>query len=106
MLKNMDELPKWDVAIEGMVNEENKKKNRPLSLEDFKGLAKAYDFRLDDIFETVLLMVKHGVWAYDANPADQKKLDHETLIEYCIKKRIKDEELEVFQGDWSPIKQV
>ncbi len=57
MLKNMDELPKWDVAIEGMVNEENKKKNRPLSLEDFKGLAKAYDFRLDDIFETVLFLI-------------------------------------------------
>ncbi len=102
-LENREDMPLWDVAIEGMVVEDYNKKNLPLALSNFNDLAKEYDFRLDDIMETVFLMVMHGAWQYRAGSEDYRKLDRETLLEYCTKKRISDEELAAFGGVWLPM---
>ncbi|MCB1754372.1 MAG: hypothetical protein KDJ38_02550 [Gammaproteobacteria bacterium] len=98
-----DDMPRWDEAIAGMVKEEFRNKNAPLVMTDFRRLAKDYDFRLDDIMETMFLMVMHEAWAYQASASDQKELTHETLIEYCTKKRLSEDDLKVFNGTWMPI---
>ncbi|HBR96072.1 MAG TPA: hypothetical protein DD979_01675, partial [Gammaproteobacteria bacterium] len=67
-------------------------------------LARQYDFRLDDIMETVFLMMMHEAWTYTAANNDERALNHETLIEYCAKKRMSDEELGAFRGTWQPAK--
>ncbi len=102
-MPNDEDMPNWDIAIAGMVNEKYTNTSSPLSLQDFRDLAKEYDFRLDDIMETVFLMVMHNAWEYIASPDDEKVLDHETLIKYCTLKRMSDEDLMVFRGKWKPM---
>lgn len=100
-MQSEDNMPNWDIAIAGMVEEAQVKKSAPLMMADFRELAKEYDFRLDDIMETVLLMVMHEKWVYHSSPDDTKTLNHETLVEYCIKKRLSEDDLKVFLGSWS-----
>ncbi len=102
-MQSNEDMPNWDIAIAGMVREEFRRKNASLVMKDFRDLAKEYDFRLDDIMETMFLMVMHEAWKYQPSEADQKVLNHETLIEYCTKKRLSEEDLKVFEGTWSPV---
>ncbi len=97
-----DDMPSWDVAIAGMIEEEYRKTKKPLFMQAFRDLASEYDFRLDDIMETVFLMVMHEAWSYNASPDDKKELNHETLVEYCLKKRMTAEDLDLFAGSWQP----
>ena len=46
------DMPKWDVALAALSRDEFRKKARPLTLNDFRGLAKKHATRLDDIMET------------------------------------------------------
>lgn len=100
-MQSNDNMPNWDIAIAGMVEEAHSKKSAPLTMADFRELAREYDFRLDDIMETVLLMVMHEKWVYNPSADDGKVLNHETLVEYCIKKRLSEDDLKVFLGSWS-----
>lgn len=101
-MQSDDDMPSWDIAIAGMVKEEFRNKKAPLEMSDFRLLAKDYDFRLDDIMETMFLMVMHEEWAYHPAANDQKELTHETLIEYCTKKRLSEDDLKIFHGTWTP----
>ncbi len=47
-------------------------------------------------------MVIQDAWIYIAGANDGKALNHETLLEYCTKKRMLDEELAIFEGVWFP----
>ena len=101
-MQSDDDMPNWDVAISGMVEEEFRKTGQPLIMDDFKALAREYDFRLDDIMETVFLMMMHEAWAYSPAATDKRQLNHETLVEYCLKKRMSAEDLDAFDGSWQP----
>ncbi len=101
-MQSDENMPNWDIAIAGMVEEAQGKKSVPLIMDDFRELAREYDFRLDDIMETVLLMVMHEKWIYHPSSNDAKVLNHETLVEYCIKKRLSEDDLKVFLGGWAP----
>jgi hypothetical protein len=103
-MQDNDAMPNWDIAISGMVENEHSTKQRALTMADFKYLAKEYDFRLDDIMETLFLMVMHQAWKYTPDTSDTKSLNHEVLIEYCTKKRLNDEDLNAFNGQWLPLK--
>ena len=43
-MQSDDDMPSWDIAISGMVEEAFRKAGKPLSLEDFRALAREYDF--------------------------------------------------------------
>ncbi|VAW83101.1 hypothetical protein MNBD_GAMMA13-1716, partial [hydrothermal vent metagenome] len=56
--------PKWDVALAALATDQYRKKTAPLSLDDFYTLADEHAIRLDDIMETLFLLVIHGEWIY------------------------------------------
>lgn len=97
-----DDMPRWDVAIEGMVKDEYRKQGAPLKMDDFRRLAADYDFRLDDIMETVFLMVMHEAWSYSVDASDSRTLSHEVLVELCTKKRLNDQDLAGINGGFAP----
>ncbi|MDO6459707.1 hypothetical protein Q4485_03275 [Granulosicoccaceae sp. 1_MG-2023] len=97
-----DEMPRWDVAIEGMVRDEFRKQGTALKLGDFRRLAADYDFRLDDIMETVFLMLMHEAWQYSPDAADTRSLSHDVLVELCTKKRLNDQDLSGISGGFAP----
>jgi hypothetical protein len=94
------QIPKWDVALEALVREEQHKLGRPLTLDDFRRLARQYTIRLDDIMVTLFELCLHGRWRYDG--ADHQ-ITRELLDKLTAGGRIRDEALEDFTGGWRPL---
>jgi len=94
------QIPKWDVALEALVKEEQHKLGRPLTLEDFRRLAQHYTIRLDDIMVTLFELCIHGRWRYEG--ADHR-ITRELLEEVTAAGRIKDEDLKGFKGGWRAV---
>lgn len=94
------QVPKWDVALEALVREEQQKLRRPLTLEDFRRLGRQYAIRLDDIMVTLFELVLHGRWRYEGT---DHRITRELVEELTAAGRIKDEDLARFAGGWSAI---
>ena len=97
-----DTLPKWDVALESLAKDEFQKKTAPLTMEDFHQLAGKHAIRLDDIMETMFLLAIHNEWIYTDRNGRPQQLDQETLDGLYVKRRLTDEDLASFDGDWRP----
>ncbi len=98
-------IPKWDVALEALVKEEQQKLGRPLRLDDFSRLAQQYTIRLDDIMVTMFELCIHGEWKYCNSDGTPREINRELLDELTAAGRLKDEDLKNFPGDWSPVAQ-
>ena len=96
------ETPKWDEALANMANEEFLKQSRPLNLRDFSELADEYSFRLDDIMVTMFQLVINGDWQYIDNTGTEQQFTQNTLDKLYVNRRLKEEDLQNFNGDWSP----
>ena len=101
-LKQEEELPKWDVALEALVREEHKKLERPLLTDDFLRLAKEHAIRFDDIMDTVLRMVTLGVWTYADAKGEAQAITQEEVDRMYKGGRLKDEDLKEYDGSWAP----
>ena len=101
MPSNQD-TPKWDVAIAAMANDQYRKKNGPLTLDDFRNLAIEHAMRLDDIMETMFLLAIHQEWEYSDAVGEKQPLDQKTLDGLYIKRRLSEEDLSSFDGSWRP----
>ncbi len=101
MSSNQD-MPKWDVALAALAGDEFRKKATPLTLNDFRGLAKEYAIRLDDIMETMFLLAINREWVYTDRTGKQQPLDQETLDALYVKRRLSEEDLSTFDGAWQP----
>jgi hypothetical protein len=97
-----DTPPKWDVALASLAMDEYKKKTAPLTMDDFHNLASQHAIRLDDIMETMFLLVIHSQWIYTDSNGQQQSLDQETLDGLYVKRRLSDADLAAFDGDWRP----
>ncbi len=97
-----EDMPKWDVALAALVGDEFREKGSPLTMSDFRRLAKQYAIRLDDIMETMFLMVVNKEWAYTDGTGRQQVLDQSTLDSFYAKRRLTEEELNGFDGLWRP----
>lgn len=102
MLSQEENMPKWDVALASLVNDEFRKNHRPLTLEDFHHLAKQHAIRLDDIMETLFLLAINGEWIYTDSAGQVQPLDQETLDGLYVKGRLSDRDLGAFNGSWRP----
>ena len=75
-----EEIPRWDVALESLVNEEHQKLGRALRIDDFHHLAARHAIRFDDIMATVFELVLNGNWRYtdpdDPRPLTRDRVDH------------------------------
>ena len=97
-----ENMPKWDVALASLADEEFRKKASPLTLDDFHNLAKKHAIRLDDIMETMFLLAINGEWIYTDDDGRQQPLDQQTLDGLYVKRRLSEEDLSAFNGGWQP----
>lgn len=97
-----DELPKWDVALASLAREECARLERPLRLNDFHRLAAEYAIRFDDIMDTVFKLVIHGRWRYRDSRGVPHAITQATLDSLYVERRLRSEDLQVFDGEWSP----
>ena len=101
-MQSIQDMPKWDVAIASMANEHYHKKTSPLTLDDFRSLAIEHAMRLDDIMETMFLLAIHGEWEYSDASGEIQPLAQETLDGLYVKRRLSEEDLSSFDGNWKP----
>ena len=97
-----EDMPKWDVALAALAGDEFRKKARPLTLDDFRGLAREHAFRLDDIMETMFLLVINREWVYTDQGGTEQALKQHTLDALYTKRRLLEEDLCAFDGLWRP----
>jgi hypothetical protein len=99
---NEQDMPKWDVALAGLAGDEFRKKAAPLTLDDFRRLAQKYAIRLDDIMETMFLLVINGEWIYTDRDGQHRAIDQQTLDGLYVKRRLSAEDLAAYDGGWQP----
>ncbi len=97
-----ENMPKWDVALASLASETFRLKGQALDLEDFHRMAKQHAIRLDDIMETLFRLVIDGQWTYTDSNGQPQTLTQETLDKLYVKRRLSEEDLNVFDGGWRP----
>ncbi len=97
-----ENMPKWDVALASLARDTYAHKTAPLTLEDFRGLAREHAIRFDDIMETMFLLVIHGEWQYLDAAGHRQQLDQQTLDGLYVKRRLSEQDVAAFDGGWVP----
>jgi len=97
-----EEMPKWDIALASLAENEYRKKDAPLGLDDFHQLAREHSIRLDDIMETMFLLAINRHWKYLDASGHEQRLDQETLDGLYVKRRLSEQDLATFDGGWEP----
>jgi len=97
-----EEVPKWDIALEGLAKETYLQTARGLNVDDFHKLAVENKIRLDDIMVTMFELCIYGVWQYKK---DSKKVEitRETLDNLFVNARLQEKDVRDFTGDWHPV---
>jgi hypothetical protein len=101
-MQSDENMPKWDVALASLARDACDHKGGPLSLEDFRGLARQHAIRFDDIMETMFLLVIHGQWSYRDRSGKIQRLGQETLDRLYVKRRLSEQDVAAFDGGWEP----
>ena len=97
-----EDMPKWDVAIASLVKDYYRQKATPLTLADFRGLAREYAMRLDDIMETMFRLAIYREWEYRDASGREQLLEQEMLDKLYVKRRLSEKDLSSFNGSWKP----
>ena len=100
---NMNEIPKWDVALEAVAKDKFEKLGHPLNLEDFKQLGKEYKVRFDDLMHTLCQLVTHGVWSQQGFDPYGNPVDDEALLELFVYNRLDEKIAEKYTVVWQPV---
>ncbi len=95
------EATQWDIALAALVAEEYKNKGAPLTVKHFSELAHRYKIRFDDIMATVFELTIQNEWKYSNN--QDQVITRKTLNELYVNGRLKQEDVEIFTGEWCPI---
>jgi len=96
-----EEIPRWDVALESLLNEEHHKLGRALQIDDFHHLAAQHAIRFDDIMATLFELVLNGNWRY-ADHDDPQTLTRDRVNRLYINGRLDPVDVREFRGEWSP----
>jgi len=102
MASNQD-MPKWDVALAALARDAFQKKAAPLVLDDFRHLASEHAIRFDDIMESMFQLAINGEWKYTDISGSERVLDQATLDGLYVKRRLSEEDLSAFDGNWQPV---
>lgn len=97
------EIPKWDVALEALLQEEYIKLGRKLNIDDFHGLSVEYSIRFDDIMETVFSLTLEGKWIYQDVNGLGKEITQEMVDRLYVNARLYEDDVREYTGGWSPI---
>lgn len=96
------EVPKWDPALESLVNEEFQK-HGALTLDDFTRLSKEYTIRFDDIMFTVFELCLEGIWEYIDDAGRKVALTRDDVNQLLVNRRIKEEDMASYTGVWQKV---
>lgn len=99
---SMNEIPKWDVALEAVAKDKFEKMGRPMNLEDFKDLGQEYKIRFDDMMHTLCQLVTQGEWTQQGFDAQDKPVADEDLSELFVYNRLDEEIAEKYKVLWQP----
>lgn len=94
--------PLWDVAIAGMLIEEQEELGSPFDIDALQQLALDQAVRLADIIETLYLLTIYGDWTYTDDNGNEKPLDEDALEDLYAQGRIDRTNANAFDGYWQP----
>jgi len=97
-----ESMPKWDVALAALADDEFRKRGTAMALNDFRELARQHAIRLDDIMETMFLLAINGKWIYTDSNGFVQPLDQRALDSLYVKRRLSEQDLQAFNGSWRP----
>jgi len=99
----MEDIPKWDVALESLAKEEFGKLGHALSLDDFKRLGTEYKIRFDDLMHSLSQLVTNEQWSQQGFDSEGNAVDQAALEELFVYNRL-DEKIAVkYAVVWQPM---
>jgi len=97
-----EEMPKWDVALEGLAKDTYRMAGRALNVEDFHKLAVDHQIRFDDIMVTMFELCIYGEWQYRKD-SERVEITRETLDQLFVNARLQEKDMRDFTGEWTPV---
>lgn len=97
------EIPEWDVALESLIRDEVGIKGGPLSMDDFKRLAKEHSIRFDDIMATLVQLVNHGKWQHRAVDDHGETVSEDELDGLYVYSRVEESFVDKYTISWEPV---
>ncbi len=97
-----EEVPKWDIALEGLAKETYRQEARGLNVDDFHKLAVDNKIRFDDIMVTMFELCIYGVWQYRKD-SQFVEITRDTLDRLFVNARLQEKDMRDFTGDWRPV---
>ncbi|HEC28835.1 MAG TPA: hypothetical protein ENI65_04515 [Gammaproteobacteria bacterium] len=99
----MEDIPKWDVALEAVALEQFRKLGRPLGLDDFKQLANEFKIRFDDLMHSLSQLVEHNMWSQQGEDDRGNRVPDEMLDGLFVYNRL-DEKIAIkYSVVWQPL---
>jgi len=99
---SMNEIPKWDVALEAIAKDKFNALGRPMNLEDFKDLGQEYKVRFDDLMHTLCQLVTLEVWSQQGFDGQGQAVNNDELSELFVYNRLDEKIAETYQVIWQP----
>lgn len=97
-----EEIPKWDIALEGLAKETSRIEGRSLNIDDFHQLAVVNKIRFDDIMVTMFELCIYGKWQYKED-SEIVEITRETLDRLFVNARLQEKDMRDFTGVWRPV---
>lgn len=96
------DVPKWDIALEALVNDEHRRLRRPLGLDDLRRLGQTHQIRFHDIMATMYQLEKHGKWAHQGRDDGDRATGGSDLDALYDHGRLDEDLAERFSVTWAP----
>ena len=103
-LKGFDEeVPKWDIALAALVNEEAEKLGKGLRIAEFKRLAEEHAIRFDDIMVTMFELVINKEWRYEHPDGVEQAISRDEVEKLYVAGRLAEADVNTYVGLWMPV---
>lgn len=98
-----EDMPKWDVALEALLTEQQVKRAVPLTQEALKDIAREYGIRFDDIIDTLFIMCAEQRWQYHEASGQIKPIARAEIDALFAYGRLREEDMQQYDGSWQPV---
>lgn len=96
------DVPKWDIALEGLLNEEHRRLQRPMHLDDLRRIGQTHKIRVHDITATVYQLVRYGKWGHQGFDETGQPVTEDALEELYHHGRLDEDIAEKYAVAWAP----